>query len=53
MAALNRPVTATYAVNETVRVDTQGNDCTKMITCTFSFFPQTIQMTQSVTPFSD
>ena len=24
MAALNRPVTATYAVNETVRVDTQG-----------------------------
>ena len=24
MAALNRPVTATYAVNETVLVDTQG-----------------------------
>lgn len=24
MAALNRPVTATYTINETVRVDTQG-----------------------------
>lgn len=31
MAALNRPVTATYAVNETVRVDTQGTACYKIV----------------------
>jgi hypothetical protein len=35
MAALNRPVTATYAVNETVRVDTQGM---AFVQCIYEYF---------------